>query len=113
MSLHFPEARRRTELYREASERRKEMTAGHDYPAMMKSLKLQFGFRTARSSDMERLLELIQRTNQFNTTTKRRSAAEIQTFSLQMSTPFTWPLYGRCGLCAMRHDAVRRRRAAT
>jgi predicted enzyme involved in methoxymalonyl-ACP biosynthesis len=78
MSLHFPEARRRTELYREASERRKEMTAGHDYPAMMKSLKLQFGFRTARSSDMERLLELIQRTNQFNTTTKRRSAAEIQ-----------------------------------
>jgi predicted enzyme involved in methoxymalonyl-ACP biosynthesis len=78
MSLHFPEARRRTELYREASERRKEMTAGHDYPAVMKSLKLQFGFRTARSSDMERLLELIQRTNQFNTTTKRRSAAEIQ-----------------------------------
>ncbi len=54
------------------------MTAGHDYLAMMKSLKLQFGFRTARSSDMERLLELIQRTNQFNTTTKRRSAAEIQ-----------------------------------
>jgi FkbH-like protein len=82
--LDFPstkfteEARRRTELYREASERRRAMTAGHDYPAMMKSLKLQFGFRPARSSDMERLLELIQRTNQFNTTTKRRSAAEIQ-----------------------------------
>ena len=33
--------------------------------------------REARAEDMPRLLELIQRTNQFNTTTRRRSAAEI------------------------------------
>ena len=84
MWLDFPstkqteEARRRTELYREAAERRRATAGGHDYPTMMQSLGLRLGVRRAQQSDMERLLELIQRTNQFNTTTRRRSTAEIQ-----------------------------------
>jgi FkbH-like protein len=45
---------------------------------MMRSLDLRLGFRPARPGDMDRLLELTQRTNQFNTTTKRRSAADIR-----------------------------------
>ena len=84
MWLDFPstkqteEARRRTELYREAAERRRSTAGEHDYPSMMQSLGLRLGLRPAQQSDMDRLLELIQRTNQFNTTTKRRSTAEIQ-----------------------------------
>jgi FkbH-like protein len=84
MWLDFPstkqteEARRRTELYREAAERRRSTAGVHDYPSMMQSLGLRLGLRPAQQSDMDRLLELIQRTNQFNTTTKRRSTAEIQ-----------------------------------
>jgi FkbH-like protein len=84
MWLDFPstkqteEARRRTELYREAAERRRSSAGMHDYPSMMQSLGLRLGLRHAQQSDMDRLLELIQRTNQFNTTTKRRSTAEIQ-----------------------------------
>jgi FkbH-like protein len=84
MWLSFPstkqteEARRRSELYREAAERRRTMNTAHDYGAMMRSLELRIGFRNATTSDMERLTELIQRTNQFNTTTRRRSVAEIE-----------------------------------
>ncbi len=71
------EARRRTELYREAAQRREALGDEHDYEQMMDSLQLRAEVRGARSQDMSRLLELVQRTNQFNTTTRRRSAAEL------------------------------------
>jgi FkbH-like protein len=71
------EARRRTELYREAAQRRQAMGTEHDYGQMMSSLELRAEVRPAGPEDMTRLLELVQRTNQFNTTTRRRSAAEV------------------------------------
>ncbi|HEY4809446.1 MAG TPA: hypothetical protein VIH71_00165, partial [Solirubrobacteraceae bacterium] len=72
------EARRRTQLYREAAERRIAMGSEHNYEQMMSSLELRAELRPASEDDMPRLLELIQRTNQFNTTTRRRSAAEVK-----------------------------------
>lgn len=72
------EARRRTELYREAVKRRHALGEHHDYEQMMRSLELRADLRPAGPDDMPRLLELIQRTNQFNTTTRRRSAAEVK-----------------------------------
>ncbi len=48
-----------------------------DYGAMMRSLNLKHTARPARRPDVERILELVQRTNQFNTTTHWRSLAEI------------------------------------
>jgi FkbH-like protein len=82
--LDFPstkqtdEARRRTELYREAAERRRALGGQeHDYDQMMRSLELRAQVRPATAEDRERLLELIQRTNQFNTTTVRRSPTEV------------------------------------
>ncbi|HET9102944.1 MAG TPA: HAD-IIIC family phosphatase [Solirubrobacteraceae bacterium] len=82
--LEFPstrrtdEARRRTEMYRQAAERRRALGGReHDYERMMRSLNLVAEVRPAAPADRERLLELIQRTNQFNTTTRRRSAAEV------------------------------------
>jgi FkbH-like protein len=82
--LQFPstsqtqEARRRTEMYREGAARRDAVDASHDYGDMMASLSLRYSFRQAAAADMDRLLELIQRTNQFNTTTRRRTKAEIE-----------------------------------
>ena len=81
--LEFPstkvtvEAQRRTRMYREAAERRASLSTGHDYASMMSSLDLTYTVRSARTDDLPRLLELVQRTNQFNTTTKRRSTAEV------------------------------------
>ncbi len=82
--LEFPstaltaESQRRTQMYREASQRRSAMGQVPDYDAMMRSLQLTAKVRPATASDKDRLAELIQRTNQFNTTTRRRTDREIQ-----------------------------------
>jgi FkbH-like protein len=72
-----PEARRRTEMYREAAARRQVLAGGRDFEQMMTSLHLSADFRKARKSDLDRLAELIQRTSQFNTTTRRRARSEV------------------------------------
>ena len=72
-----PEARRRTEMYREAAARRQALASGRSYEEMMTSLLMSADFRKARKSDLDRLVELIQRTSQFNTTTNRRSRSEV------------------------------------
>ncbi|GAB3816767.1 hypothetical protein GCM10028820_16580 [Tessaracoccus terricola] len=72
------EAANRTAMYRQAAKRRSAVSGQHDYPTMMRSLNLRSTVRPAVTRDLERLLELVQRTNQFNTTTRRRSAAELQ-----------------------------------
>jgi FkbH-like protein len=72
-----PEARRRTEMYREAAGRRQALAGGRDFEQMMTSLHTSADFRRARKSDLDRLIELIQRTSQFNTTTKRRTRSEV------------------------------------
>jgi FkbH-like protein len=73
-----PEALKRTEIYRQAAERRRALGGAQDYGEMMASLNLRAEARPAREADLERLLELVQRTNQFNTTTRRRSRAEVR-----------------------------------
>ncbi|MDR0787714.1 MAG: hypothetical protein LBG44_07595 [Gemmatimonadota bacterium] len=88
LMLRFPntreteESRGRTELYRAQAERRRSQSdsSGLDYGAMMASLKLRVKFRKARTADLERLTELVQRTNQFNTTTRRYTRQEIAAF---------------------------------
>jgi FkbH-like protein len=72
-----PESLKRTEVYREAAQRRRALSAGVDYGSMLASLELVATVRAATEADLERLLELVQRTNQFNTTTRRRSRSEI------------------------------------
>jgi FkbH-like protein len=73
-----PEAQARTQMYREAATRRQAMGAEHNYDKMMESLELRAEIRMAKESDLDRLVELIQRTNQFNTTTRRHSVADIR-----------------------------------
>jgi FkbH-like protein len=72
-----PEAMKRTEVYREAAERRRALSAGVDYGTMLASLELLATVEEASKADLERVLELVQRTNQFNTSTRRRSRSEI------------------------------------
>jgi FkbH-like protein len=71
------EARTRTVMYREAAERRSALSEGHNYEAMMTSLRLRFRVAEADASDLQRVMELIERTNQFNTTTRRLSLEEV------------------------------------
>ena len=72
-----PEAMKRTEIYREAAERRRALSGGIDYGTMLASLELLATVGQASEADLERILELVQRTNQFNTSTRRRSRSEV------------------------------------
>jgi FkbH-like protein len=84
--LRFPntkdtaEARSRTELYRQQAQRQEAVSGKFDYPTMMASLGLSLEFRPAASRDLDRLTELVQRTNQFNTTTRRYTRQQLQAF---------------------------------
>ena len=83
--LKFPatgqteEAGRRTTMYRETAQRREALGASVDYATMMSSLELNTRWRKAHKGDLDRLNELVNRTNQFNTTTVRYSTAELAT----------------------------------
>jgi len=93
--LQFPntrqtgEAAARTQLYRQQAQRRKIMTAGVDYPEMMRALELDVRFCPAARADIPRIAELVQRTNQFNTTTIRYSKQELT----ELLTSSTHALY--------------------
>jgi len=73
------EARSRKLLYRQQADRKASLTGGADYPALMRGLKLKADIRLARPAEIDRIVELAQRTNQFNTTTIRYQRSEIET----------------------------------
>ncbi len=82
--LSFPntaqtdEARNRTELYRARRQRAAALEAPLDYPAMMASLGLRVTFGPAQPRELDRIAELVQRTNQFNTTTIRHERPRLK-----------------------------------
>jgi FkbH-like protein len=84
LMLSFPntgmtaEASRRTDMYREAAARRDALSGELDFAGMMESLNLRVEFGPVSKKHLGRVEELVQRTNQFNTTTVRRSRAELQ-----------------------------------
>lgn len=115
--LDFPnttqtaEAKLRTEKYRETAARREAMVAELDYPAMMASLDLVVHWGPLREDQVDRARELISRTNQFNTTTRRLSMHEIrelmaapdrEIFAYELSDRFG--ALGLVGLVTLRRD---------
>ena len=86
MMLAFPNTRQtaeslaRTAMYREQAQRRESIAKPMDYAAMMASLALRVRFGRAKAADLDRVSELVQRTNQFNTTTVRYSRTQLQRF---------------------------------
>ena len=72
------EAKRRTTQYRENRERQNALKVASDFEQFIASLELKVDVAQAQVSDLERVAELIQRTNQFNLTTIRRAYAEVE-----------------------------------
>jgi FkbH-like protein len=109
--LQFPntkqteEARTRTELYRQAAQRREALTRAFDYPAMMTALGLEVQFGRANARNLDRIVELVQRTNQFNTTTIRHTKQALQgLLSSDQHAVYVASLrdkFGRLGLVAV------------
>lgn len=98
--LEFPntqnteEAKKRTQMYQDQAARKKEMEAEVDYPSMMRSLRLWYKFEGVSDKQVGRVLELISRTNQFNTTTRRYTKNHLD--EMMKSKHFTL-LYGELG----------------
>lgn len=88
------EAKLRTRMYQEQAQREGAMAAEVDYPAMMRSLGLWYRIGECTEKQLDRVVELINRTNQFNTTTIRYSKAKIIEF---MAKSTTHVLFGEMG----------------
>lgn len=111
MMLAFPNTRQtaeslaRTAMYRQQAQRRESIAKPMDYAAMMASLALRVRFGRAKAADLDRVSELVQRTNQFNTTSIRYSRTQLQQF-LQSSTHRVYAAdmedrFGHLGLVAV------------
>ncbi|MFZ1623958.1 MAG: HAD-IIIC family phosphatase [Gammaproteobacteria bacterium] len=72
------EARQRKQLYRQQASRQQTVRSGPDYPALMRTLELKATIGSASKTDLDRVAELVQRTNQFNTTTIRYAKHELE-----------------------------------
>jgi amino acid adenylation domain-containing protein/FkbH-like protein len=72
------EDRQRTALYQENAERERLRERSSSLAEFLAGLALEVCVAPMAAAELERVAQLTQRTNQFNTTTLRRSAAEVQ-----------------------------------
>ena len=68
----------RTEHYRGNIERKAELVNATDYPSFLKSLEMKAIIAEFDDSNLPRITQLINKTNQFNLTTRRYSESEVK-----------------------------------
>ena len=68
---------RRTEMYQAESQREQERLTAGSLDTFLSSLELKVALTRVGSSQLARVAQLTQRTNQFNLSTRRRSEAEV------------------------------------
>jgi len=73
-----PEDRQRGQIYAAQRQREQLKTSVGSLEEFLKSLEMVATVRSARSSDIKRVAQLTQRTNQFNLTTRRYCEADIK-----------------------------------
>lgn len=107
------EDKQRSELYRQNAQRENLKSTVTDIGAYLKSLDMRGVFRRFDSFHLPRAVQLLQRSNQFNLTTRRHGAAECEAM---MNDPRTWaPFYlrltdrfgdnGVISVVILKHDA--------
>ncbi len=84
------EDRQRTEFYRANAQREEEQAKFSDVNAYLTSLNMVAEFERFDDAHLPRIAQLVQRTNQFNLTTIRHSAAELKHFA---DSPDCYPFY--------------------
>lgn len=72
------EDRRRTELYAEERQRKSVLESAGDYEQFLCDLNVEVTIAPLAAEDLPRSVQLTERTNQFNSTTIRRSEGEMQ-----------------------------------
>jgi predicted enzyme involved in methoxymalonyl-ACP biosynthesis len=98
---HTPTTASRTELYKRHFERLEwQQVSNLSYADFLRSLEVRIEVRVMSAGDLDRVAELSQRTNQFNSTTIRKSKEEIGAFAHSIlhghrQDPTSWS----CVLC--------------
>lgn len=64
--------------YRQEAQRREVLSAVTDMDAYLESLRMEAAIREFCAADLPRIAQLINKSNQFNLTTRRRTEAEVQ-----------------------------------
>lgn len=97
---------RRTAQYREQAQRKQFMAAGGSYAEFFEKLKLKIDLFPPAGEHVDRAAQLTQRTNQFNATARRRTAAELsfalasgEHVALMAHVSDRFGDYGDVGLC--------------
>lgn len=70
----------RTRMYQQNRERSQLLQSADGFIEFLDKLQLDIRIEPMTEAQLERMAQLMTRTNQFNTTTRRRSAAEIQAY---------------------------------
>ena len=83
------EDRSRGAMYAAQRSRRELQSGSSDLGAYLDSLEMKLVIRLADTGDLERVHQLIQRTNQFNLTTRRHPRADVEA----MATAADWRIY--------------------
>ncbi len=68
----------RVSHYRQEAQRQELLAAGTDMDAYLESLHMEAAIREFRDVDVPRIAQLINKSNQFNLTTRRRTEAEVR-----------------------------------
>lgn len=89
---------RRTEQYREETQRKRVLESSVDMDSYLQSLEMVGSISEFDTLDLPRIVQLINKSNQFNLTTKRRTESEIEALmSDPRYTGFTMRLSDRFG----------------
>jgi len=107
------EARRRSDMVASQIERERLRTSAADQAAFLASLNIECTIAMDAVDDLDRIHELVSRTNQFNTTTRRYQKAELRelmdgdtsaVYTLRVNDRLTD--YGLVGVCCVRGAEV-------
>jgi FkbH-like protein len=101
----------RTKMYQQEFERKKDLVAANNIDEYLASLQIKLQIENKSNESFERLVQLTQKTNQFNLTTKRYAIGDMQGFydskmydviSLHVDDKFG--SFGVTGLCIVRYE---------
>ncbi len=80
-TLHLTEEdQKKTEMYHSQKNREEQKKRSSSLEEYLSSLHMVLDFRTAKESDIPRVVQLLQKTNQFNVATKRYTEREVKQF---------------------------------
>ncbi len=99
------EDRKKTQMYQNEAKRKQEMSVSFNLDEYIAKLEMAVDIHRMRESEIERVVQLINKTNQFNVTTKRYIRAEVEAIAANPNNAiyvaYSSDKYGDSGLVSV------------